>query len=243
MSVHDGHRDRMRKRIEENGISSLQEHEILEYLLYAFVPRKDTNEMAHNLLTEFGSLKEVFDASIERLQKVKGISYNMAIFLNSMSGISRQYVSNSGGDVVSINTVAKCVELMKPIMSSMVREEIHMLLRDSTGKLIKRVVVSKGVVNESSCYVRDITDIVLRNEASGIVLVHNHPSGRAKPSNADIQLTEQLYLAMTMIGVAFDDHLIIAKDNYYSFRQDFDLDRLKNGKISLSNGIIKDVEY
>lgn len=80
MAVHDGHRERMRKRIEEYGIESLQDHEVLEFLLYAVVPRKDTNELAHSILNKFGSLSNVFDQPIERLQEVDGVTYNMAIF-------------------------------------------------------------------------------------------------------------------------------------------------------------------
>ena len=136
MAVHDGHRDRMRKRIEQYGIDSLQDHEVLEYLLYAVVPRKDTNELAHTILDEFGSLGNVFDQPIERLQKVKGISYNMAIFLHSLSDVSRRYYRKSLDDVY-INNIENVLALMKPIMATLPREEIHMLMDDSAGKLIK----------------------------------------------------------------------------------------------------------
>ncbi|MDE6967325.1 MAG: DNA repair protein RadC [Clostridia bacterium] len=243
MAVHDGHRDRMRKRIEIYGIDSLQDHEVLEYLLYSFVPRKDTNELAHNILNEIGgSLSDVFDQSVERLQKIKGVSYNIALFLSSMSGVSRRYASKSIRDVY-INNVEKCVALMKPIMSTLTREEIHMLLRDSSGKLIKRVVISKGIVNESVCSIRDIADIALRNEACGVVLVHNHPSNIASPSFSDIQLTEQIYVALTVLGIDFDDHIIITHDSSFSFKNCGLFDQMKNGKVNIVDGRIKDIKY
>lgn len=242
MAIHDGHRERMRKRIEEYGVESLQDHEILEFLLYYCVPRKDTNEIAHKILDSFGSLSEVFNASVERLQKIDGISYNTAIFLSSLSGISRKYTSNKSGEVY-INTVEKCVNVMRPIMSTLTREEIHMLLRDSAGKLIKRVVLNKGIVNESVCNVREIADIALKNEASGVVLIHNHPSNVASPSFADQVMTEKIYLALTMLGIDLDDHIIIAKDEHYSFKQSGMFDKLCNGSVNFEGGRVKDIRY
>ncbi|MEG2273811.1 MAG: hypothetical protein RSC44_00605, partial [Clostridia bacterium] len=83
VKVHDGHRDRMRKRIVDGGIDCLQSHEILEYILFSFVPRKDTNVIAHALISEFGSLAAVFNADAERLEKVEGVSPNAALFLST----------------------------------------------------------------------------------------------------------------------------------------------------------------
>lgn len=242
MAVHDGHRDRMRKRIEQYGIDSLQDHEVLEYLLYAVVPRKDTNELAHTILDEFGSLGNVFDQPIERLQKVKGISYNMAIFLHSLSDVSRRYYRKSLDDVY-INNIENVLSLMQPIMVTLPREEIHMLMGDSAGKLIKRVVLNRGVVNEAFCNVREIADIALRNESCKVILVYNHPSDNVTPSVADKNLTEQLYLTLTMLGIRFDDHIIIAKSGYFSFRQSGLLDSMSNGRFELLRGRIKDVRY
>ncbi len=206
------------------------------------MPRKDTNELAHRILEEFGSISKVFDQPIERLQKVKGVSYNMAIFLHSLSDVSRRYY-RKGFDEVYINNIEDCLNLMRPIMDTLPKEEIHMLLGDNSGRLIKRVVLNKGVVNESFCNVREIADIALRNEASKVILVHNHPSNNVTPSVADKNLTEQLYLTLTMLGINFNDHIIIAKSGYFSFRQTGLLDQLSNGKFELTRGRIRDVKY
>ena len=243
MSVHDGHRDRMRKRIIENGINSLEEHEILEYLLYSFIPRKDTNEIAHNLLDTFGSLKEVFDAPIERLERVKNISRNIAVFLSSMSELSRRYMSLKEDDDIYIINTQSAVQLMMPIMSTKRNEEIHMLIKDNTGKLLKRVVMSKGIVNEAFFRVREAVDTVFKHNGVSVVLVHNHPSGVPEPSYNDIKLTEQFCLACLLVGIRVDDHLIIAGHRYYSFKENGYIDKIANGRLCLTNGIIKDIEY
>ena len=132
---------------------------------------------------------------------------------------------------------------MRPIMDTLPKEEIHMLLGDYSGRLIQRVVLNKGVVNESFCNVREIADIALRNEASKVILVHNHPSNNVTPSVADKNLTEQLYLTLTMLGINFNDHIIIAKSGYFSFRQTGLLDQLSNGKFEVTRGRIRDVKY
>lgn len=242
MAVHDGHRDRMRKKIEQFGMESLLDHEVLEFLLYAVVPRKDTNELAHNILNEFGSLTSVFDQSVERLQKVKGVTYNMAVFLSSLSDVSRRYYSKRVENVY-ISNISDCVELMRPIIASLPKEEIYILLGDSEGKLIKKTRVGMGVVNESFCNVRDIVDIVLKNEASSVVLVHNHPSNNPTPSQADSGITERIFYALTNIGVRFADHVIITKDSYFSFRQHGIFSQLANSHVTFKNGGISEIIY
>lgn len=146
-------------------------------------------------------------------------------------------------DEVYINNLEKCLNLMHPLMDTLTKEEIHILLGDSTGKLIKRICLSKGVVNESFCSVREIVDVVMRNGASQVVLVHNHPSNNPTPSQADIVLTEQIYVALSLIGVTLGDHIIITKDSYYSFYHDNLLDRLANGHIEFRRGMINDIKY
>ena len=89
--LHNGHRQRMRTRILTGGIGNLQEHEVLEYLLYSFIPRKDTNALAHTLIKEFGSLYDIFNAKPEHLQAVSGMTENAGLFLSVIGEIVRTY--------------------------------------------------------------------------------------------------------------------------------------------------------
>lgn len=98
MGVHDGHRARMRDRIRKGGIGSFQQHEILEYLLFSFVPRKDTNEIAHALIDRFSSLSGVLNASEEDLAKVSGMTQNAALFLATLPDVFRAYVDGVNND-------------------------------------------------------------------------------------------------------------------------------------------------
>lgn len=243
MAVHDGHRDRMRERIVEYGTDSLRDHEVLEFLLYSFVPRRNTNEIAHDLIKAFGSLTSVFDATVERLEKVKGMSHNSAVFLSNMGDVSRRYISHDRESTIYIGNAHGCAEYMTPILSTKTREEVHMLIANSSGMLTKHIVLDKGIVNESHCNVRAIADIALNHEAVSIVLAHNHPSGKAKPSIADIDMTKRLYVSLNGVGVKLTEHVIITSNSYYSFFEDGVLDKLKNSIVSIVGGKIHDVEY
>lgn len=97
-SVHDGHRARMRDKIRKGGLGSFQQHEILEYLLFSFVPRKDTNEIAHALIDKFSSLSGVLNASEEDLEKVSGMTQNAALFLATLPDVFRAYVDGVNSD-------------------------------------------------------------------------------------------------------------------------------------------------
>lgn len=242
MAIHDGHRNRMRQRIEKDGIESLQEHEILEYLLYAVVPRKDTNELAHKIIEICGNLNGVFDQSIERLQKIEGVTYNMAIFLSSMSGIIRRYLllEESG---INISNVQECVKIMRPIFETLKYEEMHMLLGNSKGKYLKRVLVAKGNASEVHCNVRDLVDIALRNNASRVVIIHNHPSNRPQASFADDLLTEKIFMAFNMIGIKFQDHIIVTKDSYFSYSENGVLTDMSNGLVTFQQGTVGRLQY
>lgn len=242
MAIHDGHRDRVRKKIEQYGMECLQDHEVLEYLLFAVIPRKDTNELAHNILNECGSLREVFDSSVERLQKINGVTYNAAVFLSCLGDVSRRYYSNRL-DTIYVRNAFEVVEYMRPLIASQPREEMHLLLINSKGRLIKRVLMNKGVVNETYCSVREIVDLALKNEAARVVLVHNHPSNNATPSSADIEMTERVYLALVAIGIPLEDHIIITKDTYFSFNIEHIIDAFGNGKVELNGGTIKRIVY
>ena len=82
MSVHDGHRDRLKQRFLAEGLDNFSQVQVLELLLFYCIPRKDTNEVAHRLLDRFGSLSQVLETRVEDLEKVDGIGHNTAVFLS-----------------------------------------------------------------------------------------------------------------------------------------------------------------
>ena len=99
MNIHDGHRERMKKRFQEHGLENFDDHSVLELLLFYVLPRADVNPIAHALMNKFGALAAVFDAPVDELVKVPGIGMNTAVCIKLIPQISRRYlVSRSSFD-------------------------------------------------------------------------------------------------------------------------------------------------
>lgn len=225
-AMHDGHRERMRTRIQNAGIENLQPHEVLEYILYAFIPRKDTNPIAHNLIDKFGSISAVFDAGIEDLTSVDGISEITAIFLHSMKGIMNCYQIDKSKAKVKMNTLNKATEYISGFLAYENKEKAYILLLNNQSELLKMELLGNGTVDQVGIYVREITESAIRNGATNVIICHNHPSGNVSPSVDDINLTRSIYTAMRMINIRLLDHIIIAGKNYYSMKFAGDLNEI-----------------
>lgn len=224
--IHEGHRTRMRDRILKDGIESLQPHEVLEYILYAFVPRKDTNEIAHELIDKFGSFSGVLDAEYEQLIAVKGISEVTATFLTSLKGILNYYQLDKAKAKKKVDTLNKVVEYMQGLIGYETKEKAYLLLTNNQSELLATKLLSSGTVDQVGIYIREISELALRYKATGVILCHNHPSGNVSPSMDDIGLTRSIYTALRMINIRLLDHIIISGKKHYSMKFNGDLNEI-----------------
>lgn len=241
MAIHDGHRERMRERIIKNGLENLQPHEVLEFLLYQFIPRKDTNELAHELINNFGSISKVFDAEVDRLTKVKGVGYNLAVYLHSLSGISRIYEMDKIKDTPIIKTAKEAYDYVKPSMATLPKEQIRLLCKNSAGKMVKDALIACGSINSSNIYTRDILEQIVNSQAVAVVLVHNHPSQNYSPSQADIEVTNTIRVMLEVMQVSLDDHIIVTQTGFFSFFRAGLLEKDGQFNVTMENGIVKDI--
>ena len=131
MSIHDGHRQRLKNRFIEEGLDHFEEHQVLELLLFYCIPRVDTNPIAHALLDHFGSLAQVLEAPVEELEKVPGIGRNAAVFLSLVTAAGRYYQINAASHHVILNTVRECGEYLLPRFYGRNREVVYMLCLDA----------------------------------------------------------------------------------------------------------------
>lgn len=142
--MHEGHRDRMRQRVIENGIDSLQPHEVLEYLLYYAIPRKDTNELAHTLIDSFGSLSGVFSADFETLLQTKNMTANAAHLLNSIPQILRYYDRDLHSDKKKVVSRKDCLSHLRTFFIGATEEKVYLLCLDTDNNIIKTQLIAKG---------------------------------------------------------------------------------------------------
>ena len=215
---HDGHRARMRKRYLDNSFDGFQDHEILEMLLYNCYTRRNTNDIAHKLLEAFGSISAVLEAPVDSLVKA-GVSESVAVFLHMIPDVCRVYYDDRNN---SKNKIIETKDLGKYFLNKFIGridETVYLLLLDSKCKELFCGVISKGTVTSSDVSARKIVDLSMRYNARYAVFAHNHPSGVALPSKADVIFTRTMHSTLSAVGVTLVDHIIVADDLYVSLRE------------------------
>lgn len=217
-----GHRQRIFKRFDESNFDSFSDHEVLEMLLFYSFSRCDTKPFAKALIANFGSLEGVLTAPLNKLCQVSGIGastarlikafYQLGILINKRNAITNE---------ISISNKSDLIKYLKSSMAYLPTEQVRVLFLDAKNKIIKDDVMGEGTETQSAVFPRKIMQRALEYHAIAIIIVHNHPSGDTRPSNADISITEQIKNAAKTLNIALFDHLIIGKkDNcYFSFRE------------------------
>ena len=227
MGVHEGHRERMRERFFRHGLETFNEIEALEMLLYYAIPRKDTNPLAHILLERFGSLDYVLNASEEELCSVPGISKTTAALLMMVPQIMRLSEVSLANRNVDVSRAEDAVKFIIPHFRNRQNEILLMLCLDSQNRVTHTEVLNQGVVNYVTFDPRRVVETALKRHAVSVILAHNHPDGPALPSREDDSATSQVYRALSSVGISLYDHIIIAGEDYASYRRSGALDLYK----------------
>ena len=220
MSIHDGHRQRVRDRFLEEGLDGFNEHQVLEMLLFYCFSRKDTNELAHKLISEFGSLSRVLEAPVKELEKVPGVGKNAAVFLSFAAAFSRYYLANRvEKNVKVLTTTNEFGDYLLPFFLGRPNEAVYLLCMDAKGKVLCCKMVGEGSVNSAGIPIRKLVEIALGTNATYAVLAHNHPSGLALPSSDDINTTKQVATAFRAVDVVLVDHIVFGDDDFVSIAE------------------------
>ena len=213
-----GHRARMRAKVMDKGASALSDLEMLEMILYAASPRRDTKPLAKDLIRHFGSLPAVLRAPQEQLIALAGVGDAAASAIRVVEAVglhlSHSTISNRQA-LTSWSAVQHyCITRLahEPV------EHFMMLCLDNRNRLIAEETLSRGTVDQTPVYVREVINTALKHHAKAVILVHNHPSGEREPSRADIDMTAELKAALALVTVTLHDHLIVAGQDVVSFK-------------------------
>ena len=213
---HNSHRKRMRERFFEAGFKGMQDHNVLEMLLYYGIPRKDTNQIAHDLIDVFGSYASVFEASRHDLMKVKGMTENAACLIKMIVPFYSRYVedlSRRGPSPVEPESVA---EYLRPkYHEGCCRERVFVLCYDGSDHMITCRLINEGDINSSAFDIRELSRIVLETNCSSVIISHN-PHSISLPSKDDIRVTRAVIELLDMLKVTLKDHIIVADNDYTS---------------------------
>lgn len=212
MSIHDGHRQRLKERFLREGLDGFTEIQILELLLFFAIPIKDTNPIAHGLLDQFGTLSRVLDAPVEKLMEVDGIKEHAATLIKLSKAMGRSYDISRVKEKKILKSIDECGEYLSSFFKDRKNETVFLLCLDAKMQVLDCVEVGEGSINYASVPVRRVVEMALDIGASSVVLAHNHPSGIALPSGDDIQTTRRVAAALSAVEIIMIDHMIFAGD-------------------------------
>ena len=218
MGLHDGHRQRVKRRFLALGAEGMDDHQLLELLLFYAVPRQDTNETAHRLLKHFGSLQNVLHASPEELTAVEGVGENAALLLRLTGDVSLRARCSALPQKI-LNSPDRTGAYFMELLTGQKRELLYQVCLDGKGKLLTCRCIAKGTVSASAVHVRQVVENALLSNASVVVLAHNHPSGVALPSENDRAVTLWVRDALKAMDIQLLDHIIVADGDYVSMNQ------------------------
>ncbi len=219
---HAGHRKRLDEKTVRWGFENLEEHEQLEKLLFAVIPRGNTNVIAHQLLDEFGTLYRVLTADTEALSKVEGVGNRTAQFLHDLfpllASVERSMYKESALDYPDVSTAEAMGIYAKTLFYGKLRENVYLVSVNKRLQAFRADKISEGSMEETPVYLQEAVKLALSNGARSVFLAHNHPSGALHPSYEDIRVTGDLYQAFKTVGISLLDHIIVGGGEYLSLR-------------------------
>lgn len=232
-NIHANHRNRVKDKFYENGLSYFADHEILELLLFFSIPQADTNPTAHRLIKKFGSLKNVFDASIDNLLTIDGVGKNTALLIKLVPAIMHKYNLNSLKGIRELSNQILAKEFVSQIFKGVSNEEFYVICLNAKSEVIDMKDMSKGTANKVDVEIRKVTDYIIKHNCDRIIIAHNHPYGDPTPSNDDINMTHRIFNSCVLNDIDILDHIIYSPTGTYSFAEDGLMGTIKNTVLDL----------
>jgi DNA repair protein RadC len=213
-----GHRERLRARLLEGGTDAVPDYELLEFLLYSAQPRRDTKPLAKALMARFGGFAGVLGADREALKAVPGMGDASVATLLAVRAAAALFLKAEVKQREIISSWQALVDYCAAQAGFAEIEEFRLLFLDRKNALIADERQQRGTVDHTPVYPREVVKRALELGASALIMVHNHPSGDTAPSKADIDMTRAVAKALTAVGIALHDHLVIGRGRHSSFR-------------------------
>jgi DNA repair protein RadC len=187
-------------------------------VLFAAIPRRDVKPLAKALLARFGNFAEVIAAPRERLREIAGIGEAAVSQLKIIEAAAMRLAKSRVIGRPALSSWAALLDYCIAAMARSSREEFRTLFLDRKNILIADEVQTRGTIDHTPVYPREIVKRALELGASALILVHNHPSGDPTPSRADIEMTRDIAAAAKPLGIAVHDHLVIGRSGHASFK-------------------------
>lgn len=212
--------ERPRERLQKYGAETVSNAELLAILLGQGTSRHNAVELARLLLNRFGSLENLSSASLQEMQEIPGIGPAKAITLQAAFQLYRNLqIESAERELIRFNQPELVARIYRPIIGSSKQERFFVILLDTALHRIRDFEVSRGALDRSVVYPREVFREAVKHAAKGIIVLHNHPGGQAFPSKADEKVTATLKESGEILGIQLFDHLIITANDFYSFQR------------------------
>ena len=208
--------NRPRERLKKYGPSILSDEELLAIILRCGNKEQNAKELANEILIQLNGLNNFYNTSLNNLIKIKGVGEAKAITVLAALELGKRALKQTTNKI-KINNNKIVYDLYKYDFINCYQEHFVALFLDTKKNLITSETIFKGTVSSSNIHPREIFKAALKNSASSIIVLHNHPTGDSTPSKADIEVTQKLAQIGELMSIPLIDHIIIGNNNYYSF--------------------------
>jgi len=215
-----GHRQRLRERFLKSGLDSFHDYEAVELLLTLAIPQRDVKVPAKLAIERFKSLRGVLDAPLEELREIPGLGEVAPVALRIIKEAANRYLQQKSQEAFSLTNQQVLFDYCRSALGSNSDEVFKVFYLDSGYRILGDETLEEGTIDRAAVYPRRVMDAALRNRAAALLFAHNHPNGNVKPSEQDKTLTRALVLAAETLQIKVLDHVIVSKDDVFSFRKE-----------------------
>jgi DNA repair protein RadC len=212
-----GHRKRLRDKFLRSGLAGFHDYEIIELLLSLGAPRKDCKQPAKEVIKKFKTLRAALSASPEELQQIKGIGPHSAFGIKLVREVATEFLKQKIVDKPVYKSAEEIFDYLYHSMRDLKKEIFKVIYLNAQNQIIDTVNLFEGTVDSSSVPPREVMEKAIKQNASSLIFVHNHPSGDPEPSRHDKEVTRGLVFAGNIMQIKVLDHIIIGGNQYFSF--------------------------
>ncbi|PUA16675.1 DNA repair protein RadC [Glaciimonas sp. PCH181] len=210
---------RPRERLIRLGPTALTDAELLAVFLRVGVAGKSAVDLGRDMQSHFGSLNQLFAASLKDFSAINGVGPAKFAQLQAVLELARRSLAEELREKSSLSSPEAVKHYLQLLLSNRPYESFVMLFLDVRNRLIATDELFRGTLTHASVYPREVVKAALAHNAASVILAHNHPSGTSEPSAADHHLTSVLKQALGLVDIRTLDHFVVARKDIYSFME------------------------